>query len=770
MAILFGNTARKTTRTGPASQLRIQTAIQGTPIPILWGQTRLAANILWYGNFKAAKASTAGGKGGALSGGKAGNSGTYNYSASVVLGLCEGVVSAIGKVWSNKVQTTIAALALSLFGGSYAQTVWSLITSLFSSIAPYSNYRGIAYLAGTMSLGTSPEVPNMNYEVSGPLAGTGSAVSGAPDAAPDQVLHDYLTNVNYGAGFASAWVGDLTTYGQYCLAAGLVISPAIVSQQAANVFLKDLMTATNSDAYWSAGQLKVVPYGDTALAANGASYTPPQQPLYSLGDDDFILSGNSIYRTPVVCKIKRIQDQSNSIKIEYLARNNSYNPSIYEVKNEANILNWGLKPKDTKQLHFFCHAACAAKSAALQLGREQILRAFQFTVGRRFILLEPMDVIAISDPGLALASQWVRITEIQENQDFSLTITAEEYLNGAGEAPVYNTDANAGAVPDYNVPPGNADVPLFFEPPDALAGGLYVYMVVTGGAEWGGCDVYTSTDNQSYALQSPRIIGGGRKGVLTAPLPTATPATSGLTIDTTSVLSVQMDETGELLPGSQADLLALNTLLWVDGELIAYRDVTLTGPGQYAVSYLARGCYGTSIGPHAAGAKFGRVDSGVFAIPYTQDRIGSQIYVKLVSFNVYEGGQQTLADVSASTYTIQGLALSSALPDVKNFRTSYQGTLTMFSWDEVTDFRAVQYEIRQGASWATAQPIGRYAHPPVAAPQGDGTYWIAAWSQPVAGLTVYSANPADVAITGSILTQNIIATHDEQAAGWPGTH
>lgn len=769
MAILFGAHTRKTTRTGPAHQLRIQTAVQGTAIPLLWGKTRLAANIIWYGNFNATpvRATPSGGKGGVLSGGKAGNTGTYNYSASVILGLCEGIVGAIGIVWSNKVKTTIAKLGLTLFGGSYAQTAWSLIVSLFPAYA--LNYRGIAYLAGTMALGTSPEVPNMNYEVSGPLAGTGDPVSGQGDAAPDQVLSDFLTNNKYGAGFLSSLVADLTTYKNYCRAAGLCVSPVLVTQQAANVFLKDLLVATNSEAIWSAGQLKVVPYGDTSLNANGATFTPPQQPVYALGDNDFILSGNSAYLTPVVCSLKRIQDQANAIKIEYLDRANQYNPTVYEVKNSANELRWGKKAKDLKQLHLLAYGPSAIKSAVLQLHREEVMRTFTFTVNAKYILLEPMDIVSITDAALGLSAQWVRIKEIRENQDYTLTIVAEEYLAGTGEGPIYDLDPNAGAIPDYNVAPGNVDPPLFFEPTDALAGGLFIDMVVTGGANWGGCDVYVSTDGVNYSIQG-RLLAGGRKGVLSASLATVATASSGLTIDTGSTLAVAMDEGGQLLPGTQADLNALNTLLWMDGEFIAYRDATLTGAAAYNLSYLARGCYGTAPKPHAAGAKFARVDGAVFAIPFSQDRIGQPIYVKLVSFNAYEGGQQSLADVSPFIYTIQGVALTSPLPNVVNFRTSYQGTLTMFSWDEVVDFRPVQYEIRQGATWASAQVVGRFAHPPVAAPQGDGTYWIAAYSQPVANLAVYSAAPASIAVSGSILTQNVIATYDEQAAGWPGTH
>jgi len=80
----------------------------------------------------------------------------------------------------------------------------------------------------------------------------------------------------------------------------------------------------------------------------------------------------------------------------------------------------------------------------------------------------------------------------------------------------------------------------------------------------------------------------------------------------------------------------------------------------------------------------------------------------------------------------------------------------------------VLYEIRKGPSWATALPIGRFAHPPVST-QGQDTYWVAAYSQPVAGLIVYSEDPQSSLINVGVLQTNILATYDEQGTGWPGT-
>ena len=60
--------------------LEIQTATSTLPIPIVWGQNKLAPNILWYANFRAGPG--AGGKG---TGGKGGLVGGSSSSENVHL-------------------------------------------------------------------------------------------------------------------------------------------------------------------------------------------------------------------------------------------------------------------------------------------------------------------------------------------------------------------------------------------------------------------------------------------------------------------------------------------------------------------------------------------------------------------------------------------------------------------------------------------------------------------------------------------------------------
>lgn len=616
--------------------------------------------------------------------------------------------------------------------------------------------------------GNAGQIVNINYRA-----------SIGPDAPPAKVVADLLGNTHYGIGFPQSRIDALTTYNEYTLASGLVISPCYDTQEQASSMLDDISKATNSAFVWSSGVLTLVPYGDQAVTANGYTYTPPASPLYSLTDDDFLPNTNitasasaSFNQDPVLMTRQRPADAYNAIKLEWLDRGNNYTPAIVQASNLAAINSFGLRQDSVRSFHMFCNGNAAQTSVQLQLQRQEIRNIYQFTLDQRYVLLDPMDIVAITDSNLGLNEQWVRIREITENDDGSLSMVAEEYLQGTGTAPLYSYQQGQGFYANYNADPGDVNTPVIFEPPAELAESLEVWLAVSGGAMWGGCIVWVSQDGETYQ-QVGKITGGSRQGYVDAALPAVTLASSGLTIDQTNTLSADISLSGgQLLSASQSDAQALATLCYLGSgntyELLAYANAALVTTNFYNLSYLVRGAYDSPILSHVAGEQFARIDSSVFEYSYTQDLIGTKLYVKLLSFNVYGGGQQSLSDVEPFTFTLQGLALSSPLPNVENLRTSYVANITQLNWDEVTDFRPVLYEIRKGGTWQGAQLLGRVAHPPFNV-QGNGTYWVSAFSQPTAGLQVYSEEPQDILISGAQIVSNVIESWDEAGTGWTGT-
>jgi len=695
-------------QTPAASGLDIQTSVLGRAVALCYGATRVAGNLIWYGDFVAIPQNSTppgGGKGG-IGGGKGGGTGaqSFVYRTGAAIALGEGPIAGIGQIFVDKQLMTLAELNLSLFAGSYTQAPWGVLATKFPDQA--LNYPGIAFVAGDpIDLGSTPNLPNANFEVQGLLFGT--APNGI-DADPSQVIADLLTNPNYGAGFPAARLGSLATYRSYALATGLWISPAYTDQSSAATMLDEIARNTNSAFVWTSGQLVLVPYGDEAVTGNGFSYAPPAAPLYDLTDDDFLentnATGSSGTNTdPVLVTRKRPADALNNIKLEYLNRANQYNPEVVEAIDQAAVDLFGRRSDGSRQAHLFCDGNAARLSVQLQLQREAVRNQYQFTLGQRYILLDPMDIVTLTDAALGLDHQWVRIIEITENDDGTLTVTAEEYLVGTGHAPVYAFGGGAGYAADYNAPAPDTNPPFIVAAPVALAQsaqGLELWVTLSGPEGWGGAEIWGASDGSEYKLFGKKV-GASRQGVLVAPLP------AGADPDQSDTLAVDLSMSeGELLSGTQADADAFHTLCAVEGEFLSYRTAALTAASRYGLSYLRRGAYGTPVGSHMAGSRFARLDGSQIVIPYTADQIGKTLELKFPAFNIWGGGAQTLAEVDPISFTLPAPPVP---PNVQNFSATNNGEVVAFRWDQVADNAIAGYDLRYAAlgvsTWEQMIPL-----------------------------------------------------------------
>jgi len=797
MSSIFGAGQRANSDNTPATNIRIQSSIQGRPKAIGAGQNRASGNCIWYGDFTVTPASAPGGKGGGgVSGLFKGQPGLYNYSASFIISLGEGPISGIQTVYNGNaidflvtppqsILNDLTALGITptygntygmtFLDGDYGQEPWSYLSSAHPSQA--LAYRGEALACfANLGLGGSPALPNFTFELLWEI--NSDIPSVGPDANPADWITAFLSNPYWGIGFPAALIGDLTAYQTWARASGMLISPVLTDQQAANSHLNDLMTATVADFRWSAGLLTVVPYAEQAMSGNGYTFTPDTTPVYDLTTDDFLANqgtiGNSspAEKTAIVVVRKDPATVLNKVQVEYLDRSNIYNPvTIYDTNDAAIIAARRLRVSDLRQHHFFCLGSAASISASLQLRREQVVNQYQVTLPPQFILLDVMDIVTLTEANLGFSDLPVRIIEIQENADRSLTITAEDFL-GTVTAPLYGRQQPLGAARNINVDPGVINLPIFFEPPDLLGNGLSLWGAISGAnlSLWGGCNVWISSESDGSYTKIGSINGPARMGVLAAALPSVSAAFSGPTIDSADTLAVNLSESGgELASGSALDMTSLNTLCYCDGELLAYQNAMLVGANQYQLNPILRGAYGSTIGAHAAGANFARLDNLIFKYPFTADRIGSTIYLKFQGFNIFGGGLQSLDNCGAYPYTIKGSALSSPLPTVQNLLIAYPAGIASLSFDEVTDFRTgIRYRIFQGPSAATAQQVGDIAHPPFAL-NNTGTYYVQAYCQPVPGLVASSALSAGLEISGTLLIENPLAEFNQQTANWPGT-
>lgn len=663
--------------------LQVQRSSQGLTLPVIYGRTRVAGNLVWYGDFVTIEHKTTTRQGGKGGGGVKQVDISYTYEAAVMLALCEGEIQGVGRIWRDKEKfDSLAQLRLTLMRGGDEQPLWTHLQQAKHQDQAL-NYSGTAYLCSpNYELTKSAQIYQHNFEVIGKLGYSGNI----PDANPREIVLDLLTNQRYGCGFPSQNIGDTDRYSNYCRAVGIFLSPAYTEQGEAQRNISELLEQTNSAAVFSQGRLKIIPYGDGSYSGNGAVYVADNKAVYDLTDDDFIVSGA---QDPVKVERKTNADAFNQIQVEYLDRDNDYNVAIAEVKDQANIEQYGLRPKDAVKMHGICDAKVAQKVAQQLLQRALYVRnEYEFKLGWKYCLLEPMDIVTLTDAGLGLNKTPVRITEIEEDEEGVLSVKAEDYPVGVYTVSEYPTQPSLGYSADYNVSPGNAHVPVIFEAPLQLTGGEpQIWLATAGGDMWGGAEVWVSTDGDSYTRVGA-VNHKARFGSLTAALP------NGAVFDRTNTLGVEISA-GQLTGGTEQDSRDLLTLCYVDGEFLAYANAELKGVGRYTLGNLTRGAYGSTINAHAAGSQFAHIDDTLFRYTVPRNWIGRTVWVKLVSYNVFSGGIQDLAEVPAYSYTIKGAPLG----QIQNLRLTSSwayGKEAVIAWDKLGGADTYDVEVYAG--------------------------------------------------------------------------
>lgn len=518
--------------------LQIQTSGNNIPIAIVWGANKIAPNCIWtggfYGYYGYAEGS-AHGKGGGNGGlfNADGNSGrqSWQYYTSWEMGLCEGPISGIGTIWEGQSATnTYGADIWAVYYGTQSQTPWSLLYDGWSGQA--LSYHGLAYITSfNYYLGTSATLPQYSIEILGALFNS-SGINGG-DADPAQIIQDFLTNSQYGVGFPAGSIdattllspssGPDSSYQGYCRASYLALSPVLTNQEPANSILARWLKLTNAAVVWSGGRLKFIPYGDAVagptpnqFVSGGVTFTPNLTPIYSLTDDDFI---HEVGKDPV--EITRVDPyachnwqrlQINERINSWLPLNvnepwvlwqteNSYIPLPIDVWDQNAIESYGLRMAPDIQANEICDPRVGQIAAQLILQRDLYIRNYyKFKLSFEHCLLDPMDLLNITDIALGLNNVTVRITEIEEDDSGLLAITAEEFPVGIASAVQYQTQRGGGNSTNQNVVPARVNTPIIFEPPASLTNGIAkIFIAASGGVASAYLLAETDTSGQHYA-------------------------------------------------------------------------------------------------------------------------------------------------------------------------------------------------------------------------------------------------------------------------------
>ena len=340
----------------------------------------------------------------------------------------------------------------------------------------------------------------------------------------------------------------------------------------------------------------------------------------------------------------------------YLPRNvrshRLYGMSPVEARDQSQIEIFGPRVGSTIEANEICDEFVIGPLIAQTiLQRELYVRTkFTFKLSWEYCLLDPMDIVTITDANLGLDNYSARVIQIEEDDKGLLAITCEELVAGVSNPAFYASASSSGFQPNQGVPAVPINPPLIAQPPTSLTGGLDQIWIGAsginggGGSQWGGANVYVSIDNVTYS-QVAVLTAPLRQGFLTAALPAA----AGW--DSVDTLAVNLAESGGTLAGtSQAAAQQGATLSVVDSEFLAYETATLVSGYAYNLTGLARGQGGSAATAHSSGASFARVDGAVIRYTLPGNFAGLTLYFKFQSFNVFGGGAEDLSTVAVYSF------------------------------------------------------------------------------------------------------------------------
>jgi hypothetical protein len=364
------------------------------------------------------------------------------YVIPCVFGICEGQIYGVSGAWQDNFAELPSITSLPHPGtqiqldlgtsGGWTRPAWIPTPDpTLADLYPNTALLSLVFLSN----GGDGSLPNLSLEVAGIFCdATHSDVSAA------DIATDILTHSRRGVAWPSARVDSVSTgagassWRTYCTAYGLNLSFLLDSQTAPLQILGNLLLATNTDAVWTnradglGGMLKFVPRCDTALTANGVTFTPPglanvpgQYGTGQLGPDDVLEIPKSTRRSPTDCL--------NSFPIEFVDRTQDYRLSTVDDPDMADVDQRGLMRASTTTLS----GIVLQPQSAVMLSRIfaqrslKVRNTWTLKLSFRHMLLEPTDVITYRDDVIGRTTTLRVIAADEQNMDGSITFTCEEW-------------------------------------------------------------------------------------------------------------------------------------------------------------------------------------------------------------------------------------------------------------------------------------------------------------------------------------------------------
>jgi hypothetical protein len=708
--------------------LPIQTGSEGSGMHYCLGaENRIAGTVIWISDLIEEKRETS------VEGGKGGGGGakqtTYNYYLDVAIGVCEGPVAGIDKIWADSKLIYDAQGGLRVGGDATGYTV--------NSFQPQGD-ENINVTAGTGSFmvgdyvqfgGTGPL-----YRVEQPLTGTGTLRIESPGIQYDIHTGDSVTLMSLGtdgvkdprAHLIRVYLGDESQTPDSIIEAAMGAGNVPAFRGTCYVVIDGLLLRDWGNRLPQFTFL-VRAQNHESCAAGISNILERAQINYSLGQYNVDAVAHSIRGysltgpttsiaaiEPIMQAYDILVQESNSSLVFFQRGAETVidvdaddvacgekgqrgvvpfrltDPSGFDLPREVNVTyqdptnDWQKgsqrhirNDQPTIQvlnidLPLVMHPSDAANVAANRLWRGYAERAqVEGTLPPSYFHVEENDIIRVPYQGELYS---IRISDVTIGNNY--LIAYKGLLTGsepADEAITCSKRINK-ATP---VQPIVQALPVLLDTvalTDDDAGTPGVYAAISANSLEGtfnGAAVYVSSDGQNFsaanALPMPATMGYTTNAL-------ADGVTEGYW-DYANTVDVEMIE-GTLQSVSEARLLAGANRAWLGKELIAYQNATLIGPRKYRLSSILRGLRATSMKNHVAGDRliFISPDSTHF-VPVSGSAVGQYRYFKFLQ----QG--QSLAQVGTWSIQVTGGSMRQLPPVVdatSHDATSHDVTVTWF--------------------------------------------------------------------------------------------
>jgi hypothetical protein len=167
---IFGSKTKLSQEGSRVTDLMVQASTYGKSIPVVYGNSRIAGNIIWsrpiQEHVTTTTQSSGGGKGGGGGGSVETTTTTYTYTVSAAIAICEGPITEVVRVWADSKQLDLTQGSYSLYLGDEAQLPDTYMAS-FHPAGQMPAFRGMAYVVikdfPLADFGN--RIPNFTFEV-----------------------------------------------------------------------------------------------------------------------------------------------------------------------------------------------------------------------------------------------------------------------------------------------------------------------------------------------------------------------------------------------------------------------------------------------------------------------------------------------------------------------------------------------------------------------------------------------------------------------------